>query len=294
MHQLGAALEFNSNPLGGFRPGWPRVITVHDLYFDVMAEHYRLRHRLWWRLFFPLVLASSEAAICVSESTRNDLAKFHPKFANKATVIHEAGGLIAEKGGNRDDAGLIPPYALLVGNISPNKNPATLVAALQILEQRGRPLKVYHVGRDEAFLLARALEQAGLALPVETVSGLSDGTLAAAYRGAICLVVPSTREGFCLPVIEAQALGTSVICADIPVLREVAGDGAWFFDPHDPAALANHLQRIAADPMLRDRLADAGRRNAMRFSWSRAAAETEALFERLIGDAQGQRSLSSR
>src|ERR1700738_4592429 len=37
MRELGAALEFNSNPLGCFRPSWPRGITVHDLYFDVMG-----------------------------------------------------------------------------------------------------------------------------------------------------------------------------------------------------------------------------------------------------------------
>jgi glycosyltransferase involved in cell wall biosynthesis len=292
MHQLGAALEFNCNPLGCFRPGWPRVVTVHDLYFDVMADDYRLRHRLWWRLFFPLVLASSAAVICVSESTRSDFVRFHSRFARKATVIHEAGGLIAGADPGHA-ASLTVPYALYVGNISPNKNPATLVAALKLLEQRGRPLKVYHVGRDEALLLARALDSAGLAIPVETVSGLSDAALAAAYRDAICLVVPSTREGFCLPVIEAQAQGTPVICSDIPVLREVAGESVLLFDPRDPAALADRLQRIVADKTLRERLAVAGRRNALRFSWSRAAAEAEALFERSIGDTDGQQRSSS-
>jgi glycosyltransferase involved in cell wall biosynthesis len=293
MRQLGAALEFNSNPLGCFRPGWPRVITVHDLYFDVMAEHYRLRHRIWWRLFFPLVLASSNAVVCVSESTRSDLVRFHARFAKKATVIHEAGGLLAGADRNQDAARFIVPYAILVGNISPNKNPATLVAALNILERRGRPLKVYHVGRDEAFLLARALDRARLAAPVETMSGLSDGALAAAYRGALCLIVPSTREGFCLPVIEAQQSGTPVICSDIPVLREVAGDGALYFDPNDPSALADRLQRIAADSVVRERLAVAGWRNALRFSWSRTAAETEALFARLLGDTGSQLRSSS-
>src|ERR1700738_2479171 len=71
MRELGAALEFNSNPLGCFRPGWPRVITVHDLYFDVMGGHYRRRHRLWWKLLFPLALASSDAVIWVSAVTRS-------------------------------------------------------------------------------------------------------------------------------------------------------------------------------------------------------------------------------
>lgn len=282
MRELGAALEFNSNPLGCFWPGWPRVITVHDLYFDVMGEHYPLRHRLWWRIFFPLVLASSDAVICVSEATRNDLAKFHGRFAKKATVIHEAGAIIDEPGPTQSATNFIAPYALYVGNISPNKNPGALAAALKILETRGRPARVYHVGRDDALLLAQALQPVALASPVETVSGLSDQALAAAYRGATCMIVPSTYEGFCLPVIESQASGLPVVCSDIPVLREVAGEGAMFFDPHDPEAIADCIDLTMRDAALRERLAADGRRNALRFSWNRAAAEAEALFVRTV------------
>jgi glycosyltransferase involved in cell wall biosynthesis len=288
MRERGAALEFNSNPLGCFQPGWPRVITVHDLYFDVMGGHYRPRHRLWWSIFFPLALASSNAVICVSEATRDDLAKFHRRFAKKATVIHEAGALLDEAGSDQGATGFITPYAIYVGNVSPNKNPGALVAALKILEARGRPVKVYHVGRDEAFLLARALQSVALASPIETVSGLSDEALAEAYRGAACMIAPSTYEGFCLPIIESQALGIPVVCSDIPVFREVAGQGAMFFDPHDPEAIADCLDLTVRDTELRERLAAAGRRNAMRFSWDRAASEAEALFVQIIeGSTKG-------
>jgi glycosyltransferase involved in cell wall biosynthesis len=282
MRELGAALEFNSNPLGCFHPGWPRVITVHDLYFDVMGRYYPLRHRLWWRLFFPLALASSDSVICVSEATRSDLAKFHRRFARKATVIHEASAIIAGEGADSSATSLVAPYAIYVGNVSPNKNPAALVAALKILESSGRSVKVYHVGRDEASLLARAQQSVGLALPVETVSGLSDEALVAAYRSATCMIAPSTYEGFCLPIIEAQTLGIPVVCSDIPVFREVAGDGAMFFDPHDPQTIADSLDLTMRDAKFGERLRVAGRRNAMRFSWSRAAAEAEALFVHTI------------
>lgn len=282
MRELGAALEFNSNPLGCFHPGWPRVITVHDLYFDVMGRYYPLRHRLWWRLFFPLALASSDSVICVSEATRTDLAKFHRRFAKKAVVIHEASAIIAAAGPDSSATSLVAPYAIYVGNVSPNKNPAALVAALKILESRGRPVKVYHVGRDDVSLLAQAQQSVGLASPVETVNGLSDEALAAAYQGASCMIAPSTYEGFCLPIIEAQTLGTPVVCSDIPVFREVAGESAMFFDPHDPETIADSLDLTMRDTRLGERLRVAGRRNATRFSWGRAAAETEALFVRIL------------
>lgn len=287
MRATNAALEFNGNPLGGFHPGWPRVVTLHDLYFDVMGAQYKLRHRLWWKLLFPLVLASSSAVVCVSEATRKDFAKYHRRFADKSTVIHEAGALIGERAAEQFSR-VSAPYAIYVGNISPNKNPALLVAALKILRDRGIDLSVVHVGRDELGLLSGALEADALTKSVRTFNGLSDAQLAAAYRGAHCLVVTSTYEGFCLPVVEAQALGVPVICSDIAVLREVAGEGALFVDPCDAGALATRLHAAMTDPALRVRLSDAGRRNAARFSWSRAAAEAEALFERLIERDQGQ------
>jgi glycosyltransferase involved in cell wall biosynthesis len=279
MRRTGAGIEFNCNPIGCFWPTWPRVITVHDLYFDVSPHSYQLRHRLWWRLFFPLSLMCSSSVICVSGSTRDDLAHNYPRSAKKAVVVHEASALVIE-----DEpipartTGMIAPYAIYVGNISPNKNPGVLAAALKILEKRRRPVTVYHVGRDDTNLLARANAATDLQQPIRTVGALSNRALAGAYIGATCIVAPSTHEGFCLPVLEAQAYCLPVVCSDIPVLREVAGKGALFFDPSSPNALADCLERVFQDDNFRQQLVAAGRSNASQYSWTRAAREIEVLF----------------
>ena len=91
MRETGALLEFNCNPIGCFRSGWPRVITVHDLYFEVMPSLYKWRHRLWWRLLFPPSLRSASIVICVSRNTRRDLEMRYPGSGNKLVVVYEAG-----------------------------------------------------------------------------------------------------------------------------------------------------------------------------------------------------------
>jgi glycosyltransferase involved in cell wall biosynthesis len=282
MHETRAVAEFNCNPVGCFRPGWPRVITVHDLYFDVIPESYRRRHLLWWKLLFPRALAGASRVICVSEATRADLSLHYPHFVGKAEVVHEASALKlpAEpiEALRRET-----PYAILVGNVSPNKNPRGLAKALAILEKRSRPLAVLHVGRDDAGLLARAVAEAGLRQRVQSLGSLSDAALIAAYRGAAFMIVPSTHEGFCLPLLEAQSCGTPVICSDIPVLCEVAGDAALFFDPHKAETLANTIERMHDDDALRQHLSQAGLKNAERFSWVRAAEETEAILKAVAG-----------
>jgi len=295
MRETKAALEFNCNPIGCFWPFWPRVITVHDLYFDLMPQNFPKRHRMWWRLFFPKSLAAASAIICVSEASRKHLNRFYPQSTGKAIVIHEAG---AAKGGSLDgvfkaDLVMPPrekPYALYVGNISSNKNPAILVEALQLLERRGISVPIYHVGRDELALLADAQARIRVQTPIRSLGLVDDAVLAAIYQEARCLVNTSLDEGFCLPILEAQSRGVPVVCSDIPVLREIAGNGALFFNPVDPTALAETLARIFADAPLRERMANSARQNAVLFSWKRASSETEAVFR----NALDRRGLDAR
>ena len=220
MRETGAVLEFNCNPIGCFRAGWPRVITVHDLYFEVMPSFYPWRHRLWWRLLFPLSLRSASAVICVSRNTRRELEMRHPDSRNKLVVVYEAGVANGDAPVRPSTIGSFEaPYGLYVGNVSPNKNPTVLIEALKILHARGRAPTIYHVGNDSAGLLAEAQQRILPDHPIRKAGLLSDGELVAAYRGAACLVNTSLNEGFCLPLVEAQSLGVPVICADIPVLK---------------------------------------------------------------------------
>ena len=84
-------------------------------------------------------------------------------------------------------------------------------------------------------------------------------------------------------------MGVPVICADIPVLREVAGEGALFFPPSDAEALAERLRAVFDDSALRQRLAAASLKNAARFSWRRAADETERVFDTVLVNSRTQR-----
>jgi glycosyltransferase involved in cell wall biosynthesis len=72
--------------------------------------------------------------------------------------------------------------------------------------------------------------------------------LAWLYRHAAAVIVPSRHEGFGLPVVEALSLGTPVVASDIPALREVGGRATRFAPADAPAAFAEQLEAILADP----------------------------------------------
>ena len=95
-------------------------------------------------------------------------------------------------------------------------------------------------------------------------------------------MLPSRREGFGLPVLEAMRRGVPVACSQTSAVPEVAGDAALFFDPERPDEIAEAVTAILGDPALAAELAEKGKRRAALFTWRRAAEETLATFERAL------------
>jgi glycosyltransferase involved in cell wall biosynthesis len=105
--------------------------------------------------------------------------------------------------------------------------------------------------------------------------------LAALYRRASVVVLPSDREGFGLPIVEAMACGTPVIASDIPALREVGGTAAIYAPRGDASRWADALARLEHEQ--RDRATCEHRRAAClsaaaKFDWRRYAAQMAALY----------------
>jgi len=109
-----------------------------------------------------------------------------------------------------------------------------------------------------------------------------DDDLPAVYAGADLCVVSSVYEGFGLPVLEAMACGTPVVCAGTSSLPEVGGAAARYFDPTDVDDMARAIAAVWEDAARRDQMRAAGLAQAARFSWERTAAETLAVYHQTM------------
>lgn len=277
----GADVVWNVDSFGAARGGRARVTTVHDLFYRDI-DTLGLRQRLTMALCYAVTLGGSSRVVAISQHTAAALTANFPGSAARLSVIPNAATL------DRPAPAIIPPqeiaapYALIVGNATPNKNFGAAIAALAALPSATPAITLVHVGLDDAGMVEAAMARAAAPPPLIRLSSIDDARLAALYHHAQCLIVPSLSEGFCLPIVEAQTLGCPVITADCSVMPEVAGDGALYFAADVPRQLADHIAALQADPALRQSLVQRGHRNAARFSWAQSARAYDNLFSELM------------
>jgi glycosyltransferase involved in cell wall biosynthesis len=109
--------------------------------------------------------------------------------------------------------------------------------------------------------------------------------LAAAYASSDVFMFPSRSETLGLVLLEAMASGCPVVAARAGGIPEVVTDGATglLFDPSDESQPLDHLRRLLADPVLKQRLRLAGHLQAQRWTWKAATAELRGHYLDAIG-----------
>lgn len=261
------------------------IVTVHDLMHLDRPEHASPAKRIYARTMLRRAVGAAAGMIAVSADTRRELIALDPRAEAMTEVIlngvDERFLAVAPADAARMRA-RHGSYLLFLGNDKPHKNLDGLLDAFA----RARPVGVTLVlaGGAETRRPARraAIEARGLGTAVVDLGVVPSEDVPPLVAGARALALPSFAEGFGLPVLEAQAAGTPVVCSDRGGLPEAAGGAALLVDPGDPAALAAALTRIVGDEELRARLSSDGRRNTAGRTWAHVAVLTAALYERAL------------
>jgi alpha-1,3-rhamnosyl/mannosyltransferase len=97
------------------------------------------------------------------------------------------------------------------------------------------------------------------------------------YERADLLLLSSTEETFGMPALEAMAMGCSVVCSDVPALKELCQETAFYCDPLSAASLATGVERALTNKTRPDRIL-AGRVLARAFTWDRTAKSMAELY----------------
>jgi glycosyltransferase involved in cell wall biosynthesis len=248
-------------------------IVIHDLAFHLYPEFFTRRFALYYNLTIPRLARRARHLFTVSRFSRETLVAHLGLDEKKITLVPNAvaDNFLAPP----DDAAPLPlplppesRFILCVGSLEPRKNLARLVAAFRKLKSENLYLVIAGGENREVFRRIPELEQGN---NIIFTGHLDDRTLAALYRKAEIFVYPSLFEGFGLPPLEAQAAGCPVLVAEAGALPEIFAGSALFCDPDEVNDIAARMTQLLDDDRLKERLVEAGRKNAARFSWPESA-----------------------
>ena len=265
------------------RRGGGRVVSV--LYDLIPIRHPAVCHQVVLDAFEPWLhetIRSADDIVCISRAVAKDLAAYMreigaPEHVAKITWAHLGADLPTATGDARPEIlkALDPatPFCLAVGTLEPRKGHATVLDAFDRLWADGSEVRLCIVGRvgwGVDALVDRIRGHAELGRRLHWLDDASDADVDWAYANASAHVCASLTEGFGLPIVEAATRGLPSIVSDIPVFREIGGDGARYFRVTDAVDLATAITELTAFP------ADERRRLAAGVSvltWRASAAE---------------------
>lgn len=286
---------FDTAPL---RPPCHSVVTLMDLIGDVFYPA-RFPGEVSFAKARYLFHAKRSAArradvvICASQATARDAVRHYGVTEEAIRVVplgadHSGPAWSSSRPSRPSAPGR--PYVLSVVSLSSHKNVAGLLHAFRLARERFHlPHEIHLVGMPGTApgRVGRSVADAAAAgLPVRSLGYVDDETLRAEYDGASLLAFVPLIEGFGLPPLEAMALGVPVVASRVSSIAEVCGDAALLVEPEDAAGTADAIGAALTDPGLADRLRQAGRARASRFTWEATARATSAAYERAANGAR--------
>ncbi len=268
------------------------LVTIHDLAFLIHPEYAYPPLQRFLAGAVPRALARADHILADSEATRQDAIRLFGLSPARVSVI---GAGVEPRFRPLDRQALRPvavrygldafPFVLTVGTLEPRKNIDGLIRAFaEARRAAGFPHHLVIAG-GRGWLYKKIFAEVARqnAEPfVHFLGFVPDADLPALYNLADLFVYPSHYEGFGLPVLEAMACGTPVVCTDTSSLPEIAGDAAWLLPTGDDEALVATLVRLLGEADCRRELGRRGPPRAARWTWDQAAQRLLAVYRSLL------------
>jgi len=254
--------------------------AVHELYpalFPKMVRYFYAPLYRWSARHATLVISDSQAGRQdVARTMGVPLSKIRvvqlaPEALFRQTPPEEVRLRILQKFLGREG-----PFFLFVGKLSGRRSISLLLEGFALFKRATRlPHRLVVIGLNIHDLdIERMLEELDIRAEVVYPGFISDAELNVFYHAAAGLISPSIYETACLPVMEAQAAGTVVICPDTDGMHEITGGHALLFPRPESPELARAIERLVLDGDLRCSLIEAGLEYSQQFSWERCSRET--------------------
>lgn len=228
-------------------------VMIHDLIPMQFPEYNRPGEDDRHRRRIASVAKLADSITVPSGQVAADLRPFVPAHVPIAPIAHGLHVWGRGTAAPHDGTQMQDPYFVCIGTIEPRKNHLLLLNIWRELSQTlgaatPRLLIIGRRGWENENIIDMLDRCPAIASSVSEKNELDDRDVAHLLGNARALLFPSFTEGFGLPLLEALALDTPIVCSDLPVFREIAGDAAHYLHPLDSPGWQAAIQNLASTP----------------------------------------------
>jgi glycosyltransferase involved in cell wall biosynthesis len=264
------------------------VVTIHGLEYEFCPGAYSRFERMYMRWSIRRSCRWAKRIIAVSDNTRDDLIELYDVSKEKISVVFEGYSndnfqfpISNFQSSSNGKISNFKNYFLFVGRLEERKNIIGIVEAFEILKKNHEiSHKLILVGKFGygGEKIRERIYGSEYKSDIILTGYVSEEKKYYLLSNAEVFLFPTFYEGFGLPILEAESVGTPVITSNISSMPEVAGDSAVLVDPKDPKEIAESIQKLISNESYKNDIIEKGFENVKRFNWEKCAREISSLF----------------
>jgi glycosyltransferase involved in cell wall biosynthesis len=270
------------------------IVVFHDALFFDHPEYYNPVWLKWFNLLAINGALKADAVIVPSEFSLARLSVHLPSLTNKMQVVYQgpksimSNSLLSESSKRALEKIGNTPYILHVGGFEKRKNLPFLIKALKEI-RKSVDVKLLLVGRSIPKIFNNSFEEilktidfCQLQQDVFFTGYVPDNDLPLLYKNSILYAIPSTYEGFGIPILEAFQQEVPVVVANNSCLQEIGGDAVATFSPFVEEELVQIAIELITNQSARNEIIQRGKQRLKHFSWEASANEFKVIAQNLV------------
>jgi glycosyltransferase involved in cell wall biosynthesis len=275
-----------------FKVNCPTVVTIHDAIALTQPKLCKISNQLYYGALMGRSAKNAAQVIVPSGFVRNQLVKMFGITTGKINVIPFAPASAFKKIEDptllaqvRTKYGLPEKFILSVSNHEPKKNISGIIRAFAAFKDKVKGYKLVLVGRNAWGVgeINGIIRNFNLEGDVIITGYIPFADLPAVYSLADMFLFPSLDEGFGIPVLEAMACGTPVVCSARGALPETTSGAAVCVPPDDINGIAEVLAKFAGNSGMRSDFIEKGFIRAGELSWEKITRATIEVYRKAVG-----------
>lgn len=266
-----------------FRRG-KTVVAIHDAIHELYPHLFTNSVKYFYKYLYRWTARNATVVITATEAGKQNIARTMNAPLSKIRVVYLAPDEIFREKPEPQKIQIVrqkiigsnDPFFLFVGKLSGRRNiPLLLNGFAEFKRRHSLPHKLVMIGLNiHSLNIFKLLDDLNISKEIIYPGFVSDDDLNALYHTASGLISPSPYETMNLPVMEAQAAGTAVICSDTAGMREITGGNALFLPKMNKEQIAESFSQVAQDANYRNELGANGAEYSKRFTWKKTSAQT--------------------